>query len=55
MAVFEDRKVRATRGRQEDERPDRKVFWLVGLVVAGLLILWVVFAPGRGYYHFRKM
>ena len=55
LAVFEDRKVRATRGRQEDERPDRKVFWLVGLVVAGLLILWVVFAPGRGYYHFRKM
>ena len=53
--MFEDRKVRATRGRQEDERPDRKVFWLVGLVVAGLLILWVVFAPGRGYYHFRKM
>jgi cell division protein FtsB len=55
LAVFENRKVRATRGRQEDERSDRKVFWLVGLVVAGLLILWVVFAPGRGYYHFRKM
>ena len=55
MAVFDDRKRAAGRGRQDDILPDRRVFWGLGLLVAVLALLWVVFAPGRGYYHFRKM
>jgi cell division protein FtsB len=47
--------VRGAHGRQDDRGADRWPFWVFALVVAVLLLLWVVFAPGRGYYHFRKM
>ncbi|MDX9833906.1 MAG: septum formation initiator family protein [Desulfobulbus sp.] len=55
MAVFDDRKARVVRGRQDDQSPDRGLLRILGLVVVALLLLWVLFAPGRGYYHFRKM
>ena len=55
MAGYDDRRVQGGRGRQDDRNADRWPLWVFGLVVAVLLLLWVVFAPGRGYYHFRKM
>ena len=41
-------------------RPDsglekKKIFWWIGLAAASLLLLWLLFAPGRGYVHYRKM
>jgi cell division protein FtsB len=45
----------AIRKHQEDNRHDSKVLWGVGIVVAVLLLLWVLFAPGRGFFHYRKL
>ena len=34
---------------------DRKMRWLLGAAVVVLLVLWFLFAPGRGYLHYRKL
>ena len=34
---------------------NRKMLWLLGAAVAVLLVLWFLFAPGRGYLHYRKL
>ena len=49
MAGYDDRRVQGVRGRQDDRNADRWPLWVFGLVVAVLLLLWVVFAPGRVY------
>jgi len=45
----------ATRKRQEDNRRDAKVLWTLGVVVALFFLLWVFFAPGRGFFHYREL
>ncbi len=45
----------AIRKGQEGNRHDAKVLWTLGVVVALLFLLWVFFAPGRGFFHYRKL
>jgi cell division protein FtsB len=45
----------AIRKGQEGNRHDGKVLWTLGVVVALLFLLWVFFAPGRGFFHYRKL
>lgn len=43
------------RKQQEDSGHDRKVLWIFGAVVAVIFLLWVLFAPGRGFFQYRKL
>jgi cell division protein FtsB len=43
------------RKRQEERRHDAKMLWTLGAVTALLFLLWVCFAPGRGFFHYRKL
>lgn len=45
----------AIRKREEDELHDRKMMWLLGSVVAIFFLLWILFAPGRGFFHYLKL
>jgi cell division protein FtsB len=45
----------AIRKRQEDRRHDARMLWTLGGVVALLFLAWVLFAPGRGFFHYRKL
>lgn len=41
--------------KQSDNHNDTKALWFLGITVAILLFLWVLFAPGKGYLHYRKI
>lgn len=43
------------RKKQEENRQEKKVLWALGLIVAAFFLLWILFAPGRGYFHYRKL
>jgi len=43
------------RKKQENARPEKRKFLYLGLAVAFLLLLWVLFAPERGYFQYRKL
>ncbi len=43
------------RKNQEEQQQTKKILWYAGLIVAVLLLLWILFAPGRGYLHYRKL
>jgi cell division protein FtsB len=45
----------AIRKKQEERRQEKKVLWYLGLVVAAFFLLWILFAPGRGFFHYRKL
>lgn len=43
------------RKREEGEQQDKKMMWLLGSVVALFFLLWILFAPGRGFFHYLKL
>ena len=43
------------RKKPEENRQEKKLCWVLGLIVGALFLLWVFFAPGRGYFHYRKL
>ncbi|WP_310599070.1 septum formation initiator family protein [Desulfobulbus sp.] len=43
------------RKQQEDTRPDRKTLWFLGAAIVVLFLLWVMFAPGRGLFHYLRL
>jgi cell division protein FtsB len=43
------------RKKQETTRPQKRTLLYLGLVVAFLLLLWVLFAPERGYLQYRNL
>ncbi len=45
----------AIRKREEDALRDKKMLWLFGSIVAIFFLLWIVFAPGRGFFHYVKL
>jgi cell division protein FtsB len=45
----------AIRKREEDGLHDKKMMWLLGAVVALFFLLWILFAPGRGFFHYLKL
>jgi cell division protein FtsB len=45
----------ALRKREDDEQHDKKLMVLLGAAIAFLLLLWIVFAPGRGVLHYLKL
>jgi cell division protein FtsB len=45
----------AIRKNQEENQQEKKVLVYLGLIVIILLLLWIVFAPGRGFFHYRKL
>jgi cell division protein FtsB len=45
----------ATRKQQEDNRRNNKTLWFLGALVVVFFLLWILFAPGRGFLHFLKL
>ncbi|MBM9613052.1 septum formation initiator family protein [Desulfobulbus rhabdoformis] len=45
----------AIRKRNEDELRDKKMMWLLGSLIAIIFLLWILFAPGRGFIHYLKL
>jgi cell division protein FtsB len=45
----------ALRKREDDEQHDKKLMVFLGAAIAFLLLLWIVFAPGRGVLHYLKL
>lgn len=45
----------ATRKQQEDNRQDSKTLWFLGALVVVFFLLWILFAPGRGFLHFLQL
>jgi len=45
----------ATRKQQEDNRQNNKTLWFLGALVGVFFLLWILFAPGRGFLHFLKL
>lgn len=43
------------RKKTEEHGREKKIFWGLGLIVAVLFLLWIFFAPGRGYFHYHKL
>ena len=41
--------------REEGELRDKKMMWLLGSVVVLFFLLWILFAPGRGFFHYLKL
>jgi len=41
--------------KPEDNRQEKRMLWSLGVIVAVFFLLWIFFAPGRGYFHYRKM
>lgn len=41
--------------KQSDNHNEKKALWFLGVTVMVLLLLWVLFAPGKGYLHYRKI
>lgn len=35
----------------ESELRDKKMMWILGAAVAFLFLLWILFAPGKGFVH----
>lgn len=42
------------RQRAADQR-EKKTLWRIGLAIAVLTLLFILFAPGRGYFHYRNL
>ena len=45
----------ATRKQQEDNRQDSKTLWFLGALIVVFFLLWILFAPGRGFLHFLQL
>lgn len=45
----------AMQKRREDELHDKKLMWLLGGLVACCLVLWILFAPGRGLISYLQL
>lgn len=45
----------AIRKQQEDNPQDKKVLWFLGAIVFVFLVVWIFFAPGRGFLHYLKL
>ncbi len=43
------------RKKEEDELHQGRMMWFLGAVVAFFLLLWILFAPGRGFIHYLKL
>ena len=43
------------RKKQETARPEKRKLMYLGLFVSFILLLWVLFAPERGYLQYRKL
>jgi len=43
------------RKQQENTRPDRKTLWFLGAVIVLFFLLWVLFAPERGFFHYQRL
>lgn len=43
------------RKREEGELRDKKMMWLLGAAAAFFLLLWILFAPGRGFIHHLQL
>lgn len=43
------------RKKQEEHQQETKMLWYFGLIVVACFLLWILFAPGRGYLHYRKL
>jgi len=43
------------RKKPEENRQEKKILWYLGLIVATFFLLWIFFAPGRGYFQYRKL
>ncbi|MCL2789787.1 MAG: septum formation initiator family protein [Desulfobulbus sp.] len=44
-----------TRRQHENNRPDNKILWVLGGVIVVFFLLWVMFAPGRGLFHYLQL
>ncbi len=50
-----DRRRTVTR-RRHDRRPqDQQALWILGGMIALFFVLWILFAPGRGYVHYLQL
>ncbi len=45
----------AIRKQHEDNRPDRKMLWFLGAAIVVFFLLWVLFAPGRGFFQYLQL
>ena len=45
----------AIRKREEDGVRDSKMLWLIGSIVVIVFLVWIVFAPGRGFFHYVQL
>jgi cell division protein FtsB len=45
----------AMRKQQEDNPQDKKLLWFLGAIVFVFLLVWILFAPGRGLLHYLKL
>jgi len=45
----------AIRKKQEEHQQETKMLWYFALAVAACFLLWILFAPGRGYLRYRKL
>lgn len=45
----------ALRKRSDDEQRDKRMMWGLGSLIAIFFLLWVLFAPGRGFVHYLKL
>ena len=43
------------RKKEEGEQHDKKMILFLGAAIAFFLLLWIVFAPGRGFIHYLKL
>jgi len=43
------------RKKREECQQETRILWYFGLIVAAVFLLWIFFAPGRGYLHYRKL
>ena len=45
----------AIQKKGSENRQEKRSLWFLGLFFVVLLLLWILFAPGRGYLHYRKI
>lgn len=45
-----------SRNRQKPvTQGEKKLLWRIGFLIALLTLLYIFFAPGRGYFHYRSL
>lgn len=44
-----------TRTQHRDARPNKKMLWILGATIVVCFLLWVIFAPERGLFHYLQL